>query len=150
MSDKPMKAKPNLYAVYFEPLKAIALKYGYNLVIHGSLNRDMDLVAIPWQEELKPHYEMVAEMTSYLGGWIEAQETWNKFYSLSVTYHGRMHYIINLNRGGKRTNYEDPQYYIDLSVMPTADRIPPWEIVLEWTMEEQKRFLDIKLERIQP
>lgn len=150
MSDKPMKAKPNLYAVYFEPLKAIALKYGYNLVIHGSMNQDMDLVALPWQEDLKPHYEMVAEMTSFMGGWVESQEFGGKFYSLGVTHHGRMQYIINLNRGGKKTNYVDPQYYIDLSVMPTADRVPPFNIIPEWTMEEQKRFLDITFERIEP
>lgn len=151
MSDqKPIHAKPSLYAVYFLQLKEIALKYGYNLVIHGSMNRDMDLIAIPWQADLKPHYEMVAEICSYLGGWIDPVEFGGKFYSLQVTHHGRMQYIINLNRGNKKNNYVDPQYYIDISVIPANDRIPPFEIVPEWTVEEQKRLLDITFERIEP
>ena len=48
---KPTHAKPSYYAIMFEPLKKIAIKYGYNLVLHGSLNRDMDLIAIPWIEK---------------------------------------------------------------------------------------------------
>lgn len=139
---KPIHAKPSLYAMYFLQLKEIALKYGYNLVIHGSMNRDLDLVAIPWQEEIKGHLDMIMEMCHYLGGWIEGAEFGGKWYPCAVTHHGRMQYVINLNRGGKRTNYEDPQYYVDISVIPTADRIPPFEIVPEWTVEQQKYFIN--------
>ena len=45
---KPKHIKPGLYAIYFENLKDIACEYGFNLVVHGSLNRDLDLIAIPW------------------------------------------------------------------------------------------------------
>ena len=51
---KPLHAKPNIYAYYFEALKAIAKEYGYNLVVHGSMNRDLDLIAIPWVNDPKP------------------------------------------------------------------------------------------------
>ena len=45
---KPIHAKPSLFAFYFEVIKEIGLKYGYNIVLHGSMNRDLDLIAIPW------------------------------------------------------------------------------------------------------
>jgi hypothetical protein len=38
MSDKPTYIKPALYALFYEHLKQIAESYGYNLLIHGSLN----------------------------------------------------------------------------------------------------------------
>jgi hypothetical protein len=44
---KLVHAKPSLYAYYFEALKAIAKDYGYNLVVHGSMNRDL-VACIMW------------------------------------------------------------------------------------------------------
>lgn len=116
---KPIHAKPSFYALMFEPLKEIALKYGYNLVLHGSLNRDLDLIAIPWQESLGSVEEMIAEFCEYVGGKIsnDAQKD---------APHGRKWYVINIYRGmyekvpgfTERIYYPDPQYYIDISVTP--------------------------------
>lgn len=117
--EKPIHVKPGLYAHYFYDLKAIALTYGYNLVLHGSLNRDLDLIAIPWQAELKPHGEMIKEFAVHLGGKIMYTED-SIPNGYTVTHHGRMHYVINLNRGGyiNEVYKPDPQYYLDISVMP--------------------------------
>jgi hypothetical protein len=124
---KPIHAKPSLYAYYFQGLKEIALKYGYNLVLHGSLNRDLDLIAIPWQETLGSHDEMIEEFIKEIGGELmfangvdrsrAPDRDWPKY---KITYHGRMQYVINLNRECKLVNDEwtDPQYYIDISVIP--------------------------------
>jgi hypothetical protein len=121
MSDsKPIHAKPSLYAYYFMQLKEIALKYGYNLVLHGSLNRDLDVIACPWAPELGSHDEMVEEFATALGGRILLSDHNLGNLKHDITYHGRMRYVINLNRGGKETDYKDPQYYIDISVMATA------------------------------
>jgi hypothetical protein len=111
---KPIHAKPSLYAFYFESLKGIALKYGYNLVLHGSLNRDLDLIAIPWQQELGFAGEMIDEFAEQLGGEVmhQSEEQLNCF------PHGRQSYVVNINRAGKWNNYEDAQYYIDISVIP--------------------------------
>lgn len=126
---KPIHAKPSLYAYYFYPLKEVALKYGYNLVLHGSLNRDMDLVAIPWQEKLGSHDEMIEEFAVTIGGDLmfangvdrrkAPNQQWEKY---KVTHHGRMQYVINLNRECKIVNDEwiDPQYYLDISVIPVG------------------------------
>jgi hypothetical protein len=116
---KPIHAKPSYYAIMFEPLKAIALKYGYNLVLHGSLNRDMDLIAIPWNQELGSVEGMINEFCEYVGGKIHPMEKPN-------APHGRKWYIIDIYRGGYEQSrgisemvyHEDPQTYIDISVTP--------------------------------
>ncbi len=112
--DKPIAARPSFYALCFYDLKEIAIKYGYNLVLHGSLNRDLDLIAIPWEKEIGSAEEMIDEFAEHLGGLVpeQSEEAKNCF------PHGRQGYTINLNRGGKWTNYRDHQYYLDISVVP--------------------------------
>ena len=41
------------------PLKTKARELGYNLVLHGSLARDIDLIAIPWVESAVPAEQLV-------------------------------------------------------------------------------------------
>lgn len=119
---KPSTPKPQLYAYYFSHLKDIATDYGYNLVVHGSMNRDLDLIAIPWVNEPKPEVEMIRALNDWLGGEIDESLT-------GTLPGGRTSYVINLNRGGYKKNKEgliidpiefvkDPQYYIDISVTP--------------------------------
>lgn len=129
--EKPIHAKPSLYAYYFELIKAIGKKYGYNIVLHGSMNRDLDLVAIPWQELLGDKDQMIDEICEVLGGTLLMKERsvdnldGQRF---TTTHHGRMLYIVNINRdiahiydGIKSTikAHNDPQYYLDISVLPT-------------------------------
>lgn len=117
---KPIHAKPSYYAIMFEPLKEIALKYGYNLVLHGSINRDMDLIAIPWIAETGDVEEMVNDFCEYVGGEINED-------CCNTTHHGRLQYVIDIYRGGylkgsgysRLTYTQDPQTYIDISIMPT-------------------------------
>lgn len=117
--EKPIHAKPSYYAIMFEPLKTIALKYGYNLVLHGSLNRDMDLIAIPWIEEIGSVDQMIKEFCDYVGGEISEDCT-------AITFHGRKHFVIDIYRGGyqqgsgfsRLTYLKDPETYIDISVTP--------------------------------
>lgn len=134
---KLIHAKPSLYAYYFYELKEIALKYGYNLVLHGSLNRDLDLIAIPWQETLGNYDEMIEEFAWAIGGSLmyangvdrshtktigeEIKKDWPKN---TVKHHGRMQYVINLNRecSMKDGEWVDPQYYIDISVIPIGNQ----------------------------
>jgi hypothetical protein len=127
---KPTHAKPSLYAYYFEALKVIAKEYGYNLVIHGSMNRDLDLIAIPWVNDPKPELDLINALCECLGGkklnkCIEGQKN---IYASSLPG-GRTNYVIDLHRGGYKKNENgeivepfeftpDPEYYIDISVTP--------------------------------
>jgi hypothetical protein len=38
----------------YKPLSILITNAGYALAIHGSLRRDIDMVIIPWREELMP------------------------------------------------------------------------------------------------
>ena len=124
---KPIHAKPSLYAYYFYELKEIALKYGYNLVLHGSLNRDLDLIAIPWQETIGSDLEMVQEFKERLGGRIQNSHDGQPFNMLPQ---GRKSYVINLVRTEKNKvdengrlldgqTWTDEQYYLDISITPS-------------------------------
>ncbi len=127
--NKPIHAKPSLYAFYFEVIKEIGLEYGYNIVLHGSMNRDLDLIAIPWQLEIGDKMEMLSKICDALGGFVleESEEDRLRF---RTKYHGRECWVININRtiksqyNGMHTEFEkykDPQYYIDISILPTKD-----------------------------
>jgi hypothetical protein len=115
---KAIKAKPIFYALCYEPLKGIAKDMGYNLLINGSLNRDMDLVAIPWVDDPKPMLEVVQAFDLYLRGTYFNQLDAEKAYLYSVLGGGRHSYVINLNRGGKWNGYTDEQWYVDISFTP--------------------------------
>lgn len=111
-------AKPSLYACYFEPLKRIAKTFGYNLVLHGSMNRDMDLIAIPWEDEVGNADQMIQQFADMLGGAAHTDRD-NVHLRRSKKPHGRVVYIIDVNRG--EWTPHDPEYYLDISVMPAVD-----------------------------
>lgn len=116
---KGIQTKPMLYAFYLNELQAIAIEKGYNLVLHGSLQRDCDLIAIPWTNEPRPRLELIQAFHMKLRDACYPEE---KNYMYSVLPGGRHSYVINLNRGGYSVDGEnytpDPQYYLDISVTP--------------------------------
>ena len=111
---KPVKAKPSFYAYCFELLKRIAESYGYNLVLHGSMDRDLDLIAIPWDIKLGNHEKMIDDFTKCLGGELLPKTEMG----VHCHPHGRMGYVIQLCRR-EGMELTDPEYYIDISVTPT-------------------------------
>lgn len=117
---KPMKARPMLYTCIFETLRVTAREMGYNLLIHGSLTRDLDIVAVPWVWEPQPEIELIKAMHKQLTGVTGAMPDGNdkNYYMHSILPGGRSSYVINLNRGGRFNNYMDEQYYIDISITP--------------------------------
>lgn len=121
MNKKPIHAKPSLYAFYFESIKQIGLKYGYNIVLHGSMNRDLDLIAIPWEENVGDKVEMLKEVAECIGGFVLKEDG-----GARIKPHGRECWIININRtieskydglNSSIVKYVDPQYYIDISII---------------------------------
>lgn len=131
---KPIHAKPSLYAFYFDAIKQIGISYGYNIVLHGSMSRDLDLIAIPWIENVGDKESMVDEIASSIGGSVLMQNRTVKNIEgdrFSLKPHNRIAYIININRDfemkfngtiSEINEYCDPQYYIDLSlILPLND-----------------------------
>lgn len=66
MSDLSTKPPPNYGPTYaaamYPELCVIARKYGYALAVHGSLARDLDLVAIPWVEDAGEPQQIIDEV----------------------------------------------------------------------------------------
>jgi hypothetical protein len=115
---KPIAVRPRLYAMYFQALMEIAREMGYNLLINGSMNRDLDLVAVPWIDSPKPGMELIQAFDMYLSG---KHMTTPEQYMYKVLPGGRNSYVINLNRFRDKDGI-DPQYYIDVSITPSLSK----------------------------
>ncbi|MCH4894019.1 hypothetical protein GO308_12925 [Sphingomonas sp. SFZ2018-12] len=91
------------------PMRMTAKEAGYAICVHGSLNRDIDLVAIPWREHnVSDKDELVKRITFAVAGVIgrcNFERDW------AVKPHGRFAKIL-LAWCGENTAQ------IDLSVMP--------------------------------
>lgn len=127
MSNKPIHVKPQFYAECMYALKEIAKEHGYNLVLHGSMQRDMDLIAIPWVDDPNPEVQLIKAIHTYLCGFSYADGCEKEGYHFSVLPGGRKSYAINLFRGGYfigrdeqgvKQYAEDPEYYLDISITP--------------------------------
>lgn len=95
---KPMVARPRLYAVYFQRLAEIAREMGYNLLVNGSMNRDLDLVAVPWIDKPKPEMELIQAFDMYLScGYMTDPE----HYMYKVLPGGRNAYVCRHSRNVK-------------------------------------------------
>ena len=103
-----------LFDLLIEPLRARARELGYALCVHGSLRRDIDLVAVPWTEDaVTPNqlFEALIEEARRTNDGLAflAPHEQNEF--PRARPHGRRAWSIHLGGGP----------YIDLSVMsPSA------------------------------
>lgn len=121
---KPVKARPAFYAHCYQALQQIARDLGYNLLLHGSMDRDMDLVAVPWSDTPESHTELLQAFNMHINGVTKSTQSGNPYsiaeacYCHSVLPGGRDSYVIDLNRGGRFNGYLDEQYYLDISITP--------------------------------
>ena len=103
---------PACYAVLYMSMAQEARALGYALALHGSLVRDLDLIAVPWTENAAPAEDLVAAMITASGGFTLNDETAdpNDFTRRNPQPkpHGRRSWKIYLDGSG----------YIDLSVLP--------------------------------
>jgi len=61
---KPVSLAP-AYVAFYPILTDIARKYGYALAIHGSVQSDMDLIAVPWMINARPLEELIKAISDY-------------------------------------------------------------------------------------
>ncbi len=99
-------------------LTGIAREYGYAIGLHGSMARDLDLIAVPWTREAAPAEALVEALRDAVGGSIRNDpQTEANQYALDTRNpgekpHGRRAWSIRF--AGQR-------FYIDLSVMPRIE-----------------------------
>ena len=97
-------SRPLGYINLLPAMVRAAEKHGYVIALHGSLQRDFDLVAIPWEEGATDCDSLITSLIGAAGGRIEKKRE-----ARIPKPHGRLAWLIFL-RGGDR--------YIDVSVMP--------------------------------
>lgn len=110
----PVKAL-GIYALRLPIAREAARRYGYALGLHGSMRRDLDLIAAPWTEEAVPPEDLVKGIAVAVGGYVrketrgcqERDET-----GATSKPHGRRAWVIHLGADA----------YIDLSVMPRVSK----------------------------
>lgn len=99
------------YVVVYIRLCERAKELGYALTLHGSLNRDLDIVAIPWSDDAVDPKTLADALLEVSGGFmipLEAEDEYHQIGCPGAKPHGRLTWAFYL--GGNP--------YIDLSVMP--------------------------------
>lgn len=93
------------YAVLFESMRKAALELGYALALHGSMQSDMDMIAVAWVEDAEPVESLVKAINDCLGRtyWTE-----HNFKTMGKKPHGRIVYTLSIMG----------DWYIDLSIIP--------------------------------
>ncbi len=117
MSNIENKPAPNYAPAYaaamYPELAQIARSHGYALAVHGSLARDLDLIAIPWTENAGDPQDIIND--------ILAKYAVNLIGEIGHKPHGRTAYTLSVGWG---------HCAIDLQFMP---KIPTTPILLYHT-----------------
>lgn len=100
------------YQTLLPIIRWIAYNNGYAIGVHGSGQRDFDLIAVPWADEAVSADELVERLVEAVEGVVERPP--------AAKPHGRRAWSIKLT--GRCLFYETP--YIDLSVMPAQAARP--------------------------
>lgn len=98
------------------PFRNVAREYGYALAVHGSLARDIDLVAVPWTEQARDPDALLSDLKGAAIGVfgrarLDPKDEWTDM------PHGRRAKSIHVYCEGHF-------FYFDISVMP---RVPKAE-----------------------
>lgn len=104
MSEKPVNVAP-LYVMIWEQAVESARAKGYAIAVHGSLNRDLDLVAIPWTDGAASAEELVEAIADGLA-WVRDDRP--VIDGPQEKPHGRKAWTIPFMKN----------WHVDLSVMP--------------------------------
>lgn len=93
------------YAALYPRLREVARQHGYALALHGSLAKDLDVIAVPWTATAVDGDTLARALMDAAGGLISGGT------GRADKLHGRVAWTIMFADGGG---------YIDLSVIPRA------------------------------
>ena len=108
MTKPPPSFAPIYAAALYPQLATIAREYGYALAVHGSLQRDMDLIAVPWADAPGEPQAMVDEFINRFSMRAAPGAPTDKA-------HGRRSWMLSVGFG---------ECAIDLSFMPAQKGEP--------------------------
>ena len=108
------------YALLIPDLMKAGREVGYAIAVHGSMARDLDLVAIPWTEEAVNAERLILHLMAAVDGRLRNasrkrpdSEEWERVHASEPTAkpHGRLAWTIHVGNDG---------LYLDVSVMPLS------------------------------
>lgn len=116
----PSPARGAAYVALYPMLVQVARRHGYALAIHGSLHRDMDLVAIPWVDEASDPLSLIRAFKKATKMVIQHDEMDHLVKDCRPTKkpHGRTAYSLHV------TNHGMYGGYLDISIMPKQKKKP--------------------------
>lgn len=96
------------YTLLIDPIRALAKSFGYAIGVHGSLKRDIDLIAIPWTEDAVEDEILAAGIINLVRAF--SKDSWTHVSPAGDKGkpHGRRCWSI----------FVTSRVYIDLSIMP--------------------------------
>jgi hypothetical protein len=104
-----------MFAWMIPHIAMVARGLGYAIGVHGSMNRDLDLIAVPWTDSAAPEEVLVEAVRDAVGGFIrndpptEENEYYSETRNPAAKPHGRRAWMIH---------FAGHRFYIDLSVTP--------------------------------
>ena len=118
---KPPSLAP-AYCSLYPAICEVAREHGYALCIHGTLSRDMDLLAVAWTDEAAPAIDLVKAIADKLNGKMGMAAKANgdgtftevSAWEPSKKPHGRLAWSICL----RDFAWNGTNPFIDLSVIP--------------------------------
>lgn len=120
---------PPFYAVIYQKLCRVALRRGWALAIHGTVQRDLDLVLIPWTEDADSVDHVVEDIRLFVEGTYtdKARKRAEKKRLGDATRpkYGLAHFYATEKPHGRKVisiyiGYS--AYYLDISIMPTQPK----------------------------
>ncbi len=107
-----IKSPAVMYASMIPVIQDICRLYGYCCAMHGSMARDLDVVAVPWVDDAQSPDVLVMGIAAETGGRLEnyfAEREGDEIQQYPVKLpHGRLAWRISFAA----------ERYIDVSVMP--------------------------------
>lgn len=95
------------YAVIYHGLAEIARRHGYALAIHGSLQTDLDLIAVPWVNTATDAETLITALYAHCGACLPATPD-AEIHAPEQKPHGRRAWNLYMMAGAK----------VDVSVLP--------------------------------
>lgn len=91
---------------YGRLIREVAFSMGYAIGQHGSMARDIDLIAVPWTESARPGRELIDSIALMVRGFVRPDN------GPTIKPHGRLAWSVHFYDGT----------YLDISVMPRMIR----------------------------
>ena len=120
----------------YTKLDRIAWRHGYALALHGSMARDLDLIAIPWTDDADDPEKMIDAFHKFIMS--KANIDIKGKYHATKKPHGRMAYSMSIGYDG---------HYLDISIMPrllisSEEAIQLFQNEITWCLDHPDPMLN--------